>query len=326
MTFWAHTVPSRHLGADCVDFRHDRHPDPRRRLAAAMAGLLGIAVPFGTATASGSGATDPEPHQRIAVLAEEVILADVLELGLHPIASTATVPEAGFQGLDGYDTGGIEILSMTSLNLEQVAALEPDTIVTLQFWVDQVGEDALRGLGDLVVVPDGLSEAERVTLLGELLDRPAEAAALVAELEAATVRAATVVPDDCAVSLAAIYAGPSPAAFVDGPWDLPTAILNSGCRLVPDATQATPDGNGRVYLSMEQLGLLDTPLLVLLQSDLVEGEPQALATISDDPLWQQLPAVRSGDVVVFDRLGYPGAAGQIRFLDEFASHVAGEPS
>ena len=140
-------------------------------------------------------------------------------------------------------------------------------------------------------------------------------------LDQATERAREAVPDDCKVSLAAIYPGPSPAAFVAGPWDLPTSVLSTGCALDPDPTVAGPDANGRVYLSMEQLGILDAPTLILLQSETVAGEQQAMDEIAASPLWSELPAVRDGNVVVFDRLGYPGASGQIRFLDEFAALV-----
>ena len=292
-------------------------------LATAVATVTAVSTPR-VGAGSEPPASAPTEYGRIAVLAEEFVLADVLALGLDPIASTASVDEIGFQGLDEYDTSGIEVLPMTTLSLKHLASLEPDTIITLQFWVDQVGEEALRGLGDLLIIPDGLTIPERVTTLGELLDRPAEAAALVAELEDATAAAAAAVPDDCAVSLAAIYPGPSPAAFVAGPWDLPTAILSTGCALDPDESDATPDGNGRVYLSMEQLGLLDAPTIVLLQSDTVDGEPEAVAEIFANPLWQELPAVQHGDVVQFDRLGYPGVTGQIRFLQDFAALFAVE--
>lgn len=256
---------------------------------------------------------------RVVVLAEEALFADVLSLGVRPVASSASVVEAGFQGMDDFDTTGIEALPMTTLNLEQLAALRPDTIITLQFWADQIGEDVLRGAADrIVLVPDGLSIPDRVTYLGEQLGRQPQAAALVADLTAAEAAAAAKVPDDCVVSLVAIYPGPAPAVFVSGPWDIPSAVLATGCRLDPDATVVEPDRNGRVYLSMEQLGLLDAPRIVLLQSDTVEGEDAAVAEIEANPLWANLPAVQAHRVTVLDRLGYPGAAGQIRFYGEFA--------
>jgi iron complex transport system substrate-binding protein len=286
--------------------------------SAAGATTTGVAE---AATTAPPASTSPV-GDRVVVLAEEFVLADVLALGIEPVASTAAVVEVGFQGLDGYETGGIEVLPMTSLNIEHLASIRPDTIVTLQFWVDQIGEDVLRGTADLLVIPDGLSNAERLTVLGELLGRPDEAAAVRADLETAMRRADDAVPDDCVVSLAAIYPGPSPAAFVAGPWEIPTSILATGCALDPDPTVATPDQNGRVFLSLEELGILDAPKLVLLQSPAVEGEDAAVDEIAANPLWVQLPAVRSGDVVTFDRLGYPGASGQIRFLEEFAALFA----
>ena len=247
------------------------------------------------------------------------MLADVMALGIRPVASTASVTEVGFQGLDEYDTTGIEVLPMTTLSLEHLASIDPDVIITLQFWVDQIGEDTLRAMADLVVVPDGLTIPERLTNLGGQLGRVDEAAAVVADLEAATTRAAEIVPDDCVVSLAAIYPGPSPAAFVSGPWELPTSVLSTGCALDPDPTVAEPDQNGRVFLSLEQLDMLDAPTIVLLQSATVEGEQQAVDEITANPLWATLPAVQTDDVVTFDRLGYPGATGQIRFLEEFSA-------
>lgn len=260
--------------------------------------------------------------RRVVVLSEEFMLADVLELGVRPIASTASVPEIGFQGLDDYDTEGIEVLPMTTLSLEHLASLQPDVLIALQFWVDQVGEDALDGMGEVVIVPDGMSIPDRLTFLGDELGHPDEAAAVVADLEAATERAAAAVPDDCRVSLAAIYPGPAPAAFVAGPWDLPTAVLSTGCALDPDASTMAPDENGRVYLSTEQLTALDAPTLLLLQSTEVEGEEAAIEEIEATPLWAQLPAVQADRVLTFDRLGYPGASGQIRFLDALAEQLA----
>jgi iron complex transport system substrate-binding protein len=195
------------------------------------------------------------------------------------------VPEVGFQGMGAADTAGIEILPMTTLNLEHLATLQPDTIVTLQFWLEQIGPGQLEALADVIAIPDGLPLADRLTTLGEELGRPEHAAAVVAEHEAAVEAATATVGDGCVVSLAAVYPGPSVAAFVVGPWELPTSILDTGCQLDPDPSVAEPDGNGRVWLSLEQLGVLDAERIVLLQNDHVEGEPEALAEIEANPLW-----------------------------------------
>jgi iron complex transport system substrate-binding protein len=268
-------------------------------------------------------AADPGPDLgRVVVLSEEYLLSDVLSLGIEPIASTVSVEEAGIQGIEEYDTSGIEVLPMTTLSLEYLASLEPDTIIALQFWVDQVGEEVLAGMGDLVIVPDALGNREQMATLGELLGREEQAAANIAQFDAAIEEATTTVGDDCVLSLAAIYSGPNVAAFVAGPWEIPTSILSTGCVLDPGPDVAEPDNNGRVWLSNEQLGILDAPTIVLLQSEAVEGESDAVADIMANPLWTALPAVQSDDVVVFDRLGYPGMDGQIRFLGDFSTAFA----
>lgn len=296
----------------------------RRPLAALLA--LGVAIAIGAGAAPAAASTPPSTDSapdfdasRMVVLAEEFLLADVLALGFEPIASTATVETVGLQGLGDYDTDGIDVLSMTELNLEQLATLEPSVIVTLQFWADEAGIDRLETIAPVIIVPDGLSGAEQATALGALLGRDDEAAALIADLDTATADAAARVPDDCVVSLAAIYSGPSVALFVDGPWELPSAVQSVGCTLEP-GVELEHDQNGRAWIATEQLELLAAPTIVLLQTPTVEGEDAAIAEITDDPLWARLPAVEAGRVWTFDRLGYPGIEGSIRFLDEFASH------
>ena len=126
--------------------------------------MLAAAVDDDPATATGAATATPSPTSapttttaaptrdlgRVVVLAVEFMLADVMSLGIEPFASTASVAEVGFQGLDGFDTAAIEAMPMTTLNLEQLAAMEPDTIIiSRQFWIDQIGEEQLGGLGDV---------------------------------------------------------------------------------------------------------------------------------------------------------------------------------
>jgi iron complex transport system substrate-binding protein len=253
---------------------------------------------------------------QVVSLAEEFVLADLLALGIEPVASTATVDTVGFQGLDGFDTSGIEVLPQTTLSLEYLASLRPDTIVTLQFFVDQVGAEVLEGIADVIVVPDGLTAAEQIVALGDLVGRPDQAAAIAADIDAATAEAAAQIGEGCTLSLAAVYPGPTVAAFVDGSTGLARAFEDVGCRLIPGPDVAAPDANGRAFLSSEQFGLLDQPTLVLMQNATVDGESEALDEIEDNPIWQKLPAVAADSVVVIDRLGYPGAPGLVRFVGE----------
>jgi iron complex transport system substrate-binding protein len=258
-------------------------------------------------------------------LGEEFLLADLLALGVTPVASTATVPTAGFQGLDQFDTSGIDALPATELNLERIAAYQPDVIVTTRFVATEVGEPLLAELAELVVLDDDATAADQLLALAERFDATDAAAQLLADLDTARDELAAQVAAraaPCVVSLATVYPGPSPAAWTTGATDMPAAILDAGCALRPGSDAGEPDRNGRLFLSLEQFGLLDAPVLVLLQSETVDGEADALAELTDDPLWASIPAVAGGQVVTLDRLGYPGVAGQIVLHEELVDVVA----
>lgn len=272
---------------------------------------------------SGSSGEAEAPSPRVLLLGEEYLLADALALGIVPIASTATVADAGFLGVDGHDTSGIEVLENTDTDLESLVALETDVVVAAQYVVDALGEDALAPYGELTVVPEGVTGEEVLAVLAEVFDRRAEADELLARLADARERAAAEIePQE--VSVAAVYPGPSVAVFVDGPWAVPQALLDAGCTLVPDASEPH-DENGRVHLSLENLDLIAGPTLILLVSEVVEGEPAALDRIQDDPLWTELPAPAADRVHRLDRLAYPGIEGRIRLVDDLIEILGAQP-
>ncbi len=273
-----------------------------------------------TTTTAGSDASGKDLGNVLA-LGEEFLLADLLSLGITPVASTATVADAGWSGLDDFDTEGIEILPNTEANFEQLAALDVDTVLALDYVVDQVGMEKLEALGEVIVVPTGTG-ADELTELGKIVGREDAAAELVEELDAAKAAAAGTAADDCEVSLATIYGGPTPAAWISAPNNVAIALEDMGCELSPSTEDQEADMAGRVYLSLENLGLLSAPKLIMLQTSAVEGEDESLAEIEDNPVWQGLPAVKADEVTTLDRLGYPGVAGLIRLYDELAQTVA----
>jgi ABC-type Fe3+-hydroxamate transport system substrate-binding protein len=257
----------------------------------------------------------PPIDERIVVLGQEALLADLLALGITPVAATANVEEVGFLGLDAYDTSAIEVLPGLEINLERLALLEPDRLITTEFFAEEIGRDVLEQLAELTVLPDGLSAEELIAEYGALFDRMDQAEAMIAELEAARATAATELAGLVA-SVVAIYPGPSVAAFVEGPWSVPATLISAGVTLVPAPDEAEPDRNGRAFLSMEQLGLITGPQLILLQNEFVEGENDAIEQMNGDPLWQRVAAVAAGEVTVLDRLGYWGVDGEIRLIDD----------
>ncbi|HRD99870.1 MAG TPA: ABC transporter substrate-binding protein [Ilumatobacteraceae bacterium] len=288
----------------------------------ASTATTGESVPTSSAPSTDAPTTDPAPiEDKIVVIGEEYLLADLLALDVVPFASTATVADKGFQGLDAYDTSGIQILPATTLNVEALATMAPDRIIILNFFANEVGEDLLNGIAPTTVIPDGLTPEQLITIYGEMFDRKAQADALIAELDAARADA-TAALSGLSVSAATIYSGPSLAAYVSGPWTVPQTLLDAGATLVPDPSQVEPDRNGRGWLSLEQIGLLSAPQLLLFQTETVDGEDAAIEAIEANPLWAQLPAVKSGDVTTFDRLGYPGIEGRVRLIADLIAALA----
>lgn len=277
--------------------------------------------PSGVGTDDGGRAATAETPTVLA-LGEEYLLADLLLLGIRPVASTANVVlDEGFAGLGQRDTEGIEALPSTEPNLERLAGYRADVVVANTFVADYLGREVLEGLGgELVVVPD--DHADRILALGDTFDRRAEAEAALADLdEAIAAGGAALDAGGRAVSVATVYPGATVAAWVDGPIDVPATLLAMGFTLRPGATDVQGEEGGRLYLSNEQLDVLDAETLVALQSDLVAGEPEALEAMAEDPLWSGLPAVASGNVVTVDRLGYPGIAGRRRLVDDVVARL-----
>lgn len=253
---------------------------------------------------------------RIVALGEEFLLADLLALGIRPVASTATVDTAGFQGIDEADTEGIEPLPSYEADFERLAGLRPDTVIASPFIIEQAGRDKLEAIADIIEMPDKATPTEQITFLGKAFGLEAEAADLVDGLNSELEASKADVPDDCTVSLGTIYSGRNLAAWIAAPNVPATVLLDLGCTLAPSTADAPPDQAGRVYLSEEQLEMLSAPKLILLQTPTVEGEDAARAEMENSPLWGRLPAVAAGEVTVLDRLGYPGIEGMRRLVTE----------
>lgn len=294
-------------------------------LTALLAAVLVACSNADDATTTTTAATSEDPaveDQRIVALGEEFLLADLLALGVTPVASTATVAEVGFVGLDESATEGIEPLPSTEPNVERLAALEPDVIVATPFVVDQLGEDLLTGLAELVVV-DSEDPREAMRQLGDAFGRTEEADALVTALDDAVAAGRERLPEGLEVSVATVYPGPSLAVWVAGPATVPDLLDELGVTMVPGADDVDAS-DGRAFISNERLDLLAAPTLVLLQSSIVEGEATAFEELSADPRWSALPAVADDRVIELDRLDYPGVVGRTEAVGALVAQLGGE--
>jgi iron complex transport system substrate-binding protein len=307
-----------------------------RALAAAVAAL--------TVGAAATGCGDPSPKQptatartvahdhgttpvpaapkRAVALGEEFLLADVLDLGVKPIASTATLGDH-FTGLPAAATRGIEPLDLLLLDLERIAQLRPDLLIVDRFVLGQTGFDRLSAIAPTLPLPDDVKVGWRETYerLAAWLGAEEVARRRLGEYDEAVADARRKVGSGRTVSIATAY--PSEiVAWADGPINVPAVAREIGLELVPG-----PDDrpgrlrHGRASISLERLDLLDGRDLILLQNGGVEGEHTALERMRASPLFARLPAVRSGRLHVLDRLGYPGVAGRAQLASELADLV-----
>lgn len=257
----------------------------------------------------------PANPQRILAMGEEWLLADLIALDIQPLASSVNLPDA-VPGIPAEALAGIQLFSSTQTNLESLAELQPDLIIGNRYFVESAGYDILSELAPTVALSNTLplpAYVETAAIFGMADSAQAQVDAFKADVADAAAQLGDTRPT---VTVATIYAGPSLAVWATGPTSVPQSLLDLGFTLRPDpaALGNALGANGRAWLSLEQLPLLDGERLILVQSSVVEGEDAAVAEFQNNALWATLPAVQHEQVAVLDRLGYPGFTGQQQLL------------
>jgi iron complex transport system substrate-binding protein len=218
------------------------------------------------------------------------------------VLALGVVPVGVRENLGDYDApnrpwareqlGGEELPTVggAEIDIEAVAALEPDLIVGVYSFIDQAVYDQLSGIAPTLAqtdeYPDGATPWQQQTLLtGQALGKEDEAEALVEEVESQFAAAREDNPDFDGQALAVDFAGVADSPhYLFGADDLRTQFFTDLGFEVADVSTA---------VSQEQLPLLD-------QDVLIGGgytEDEALT----DPLFAGL------DVVTSDRTVYFGA-------------------
>lgn len=260
----------------------------------------------------------PVAPQRVLALGEESLLVDLLDAGVRPVAASVNIPES-VPLLSAAERENIALFpSAGDISLETLSSYEPDLIIGIQFFIEQIGYQRLARIAPTVALSGSTpleNYIEALTVFGRGEQAQRDVAAFRAEVQAAATRI------DAAsrrVSLVTIYPGPNVALWFDGPSPIPLLLRDLGVQIRPDpaATAGLTIRNGRAFISLERLPLIDGETIFLLQSYSIEGEESAVADVQASPLWQQLPAVQSDRVVVLDRIGYPGLRGQHALLSD----------
>lgn len=259
----------------------------------------------------------PVAPQRVLALGEESLLVDLLDAGVRPVAASVNIPES-VPLLSAAERENIALFpSAGDISLETLSSYEPDLIIGIRFFIEQIGYQRLARIAPTVALSGSTpleNYIEALTLFGRGEQAQRDVAAFRAEVQAATrIDAASQ-----RVSLVTIYPGPNVALWFDGPSPIPLLLRDLGVQIRPDpaATAGLTIRNGRSFISLERLPLIDGETIFLIQSYSVEGEESAVADVQASPLWQQLPAVQSDRVVVLDRIGYPGLREQRALLSD----------
>jgi iron complex transport system substrate-binding protein len=191
----------------------------------------------------------------------------------------------------------VEAIPVTdTVPFEAIAAQQPDLIVVSWAAADQNTYDRLTEIAPTIPL---LGEADVdqwqdiATLAGEILELPDEAAALVAEADQTSADVLAELPGLEGRTYTLVNYVPGDAIYVvaDPNDGAATFFAQLGMAIDPDLVAMDDGGSGRLTLSLEQIGLLDADMLVLLTNG---------ADPTDIPGYSNLPAVESGAVSVLD--------------------------
>lgn len=253
----------------------------------------------------------PTNPQRVLALGEELLLADLLELGVKPAASSGNYPEK-YVGIDPALTEGLTPFSMWEMDVEDLILVEPDLVLLPENYYPFAPEafDTIAQLAPMVTLPtttDWRSDFRFIASVFQLDDLAKEKiAGLDGDFEATKSELAI---DGQTVSFASIYPGATDVTL----WLTDQAqILNVavalGLEVVPDAADYQVDQIGRVWISFERANEITGETLIMLQTTggLAPEEETSYTAFTQSEAWQTLPAVQNDRVYEIERVGHPG--------------------
>lgn len=223
---------------------------------------------------------------------------DVLTaLGHPPVAAAIDPTRAGWypwQQSDGIDA--IEVGADYSIPYETVATFQPDLIVGSWGIADAAAYETLAAIAPTIALLEERDVdpwEDMAAAAGEFLGEPDAAAALVADRDQAIADLAAELPGLAGKTYALANYVPGDQIYVvadpnDGASQL---FAKLGMQIDPELLAMEDGGYGRVELSLENIGELDSDLLLLLTNG---------AETSDIPGFDALPAVQTGAVSVLE--------------------------
>jgi iron-siderophore transport system substrate-binding protein len=257
------------------------------------------AFPVTVGTAFGDVTIEEEPTRVVALGWSDAETA--LALGVQPVGASDWLGFGG-EGVGPWAEGRYdeapEIIETLEPSFEAIAALQPDLILDTRSSAAQDRYDSLSAIAPTIGQPEGVgpyqtSWKQQLELVGQALGKDDEAQQLAADLDQQFADASAANPSFEGTQVAvAAYTSTGFGAYVRG--DARVDFMEQlGFTNKPEIQELATE-NFFVPVSEEQLPLLDAALTVAFP---IFVEP---SQITDNPLWQALPAVQAGHAVVLE--------------------------
>jgi iron complex transport system substrate-binding protein len=313
-----------------------------RREFLIWAGGLLVLAPYGCAS-GGEGANEadsqetrtiehalgrtkvPSNPQRVVVLSTGLLDA-AITLGVTPIAAPQS--EGEFPAYLGDATEGIKHLGDPTAepNLEKIAALEPDLILTEEYGGEVFGGyENFSEIAPTVPITFASSAEwrEYVAKSAETLGREEQLAEAKADYEKHAVEVAgKIAPVIEGREVATLRIEPE-TILAYGPNSFTGTVLADARVLRPEPPAGVKETFDYYEVSPKLLARVDGDIILVYSQ-----EPGAVEELSANPLWDDLPAVRNGLVFEVDfehwliGVGYSAASAN---LDDLENHLLDEP-
>lgn len=249
--------------------------------------------------------TDP---QRIAVLHDKNLGTPLIELGVLPVGSHGRVTAGGepfirgsitVTGLD-FDNSAIEFLGGNPADLERIAAVQPDLIIT-STWQDADVTQLSQIAPTVVVDTTARGTIGVFPLLAEATSREEELAVLEQRYEAQIEQIRRIV--DTGNITVSVLQGVSDGLYVQHTYSALGKVLRDAGFRFPEAVDAIPEGSFETW-SAERLPDLDADVIFMTYRTDQEQVPQDARDAVDalvPGFCDLLHACRAGQMVILPR-------------------------
>ncbi|WP_306338587.1 ABC transporter substrate-binding protein [Streptomyces sp. KL118A] len=267
----------------------------------------------------------PVHPQRVVVL-DTAELDSAITLGVRPVGATHVEASSGFPGyLPKDEVGGIkDVGEMMTPNMEAIAALEPDLILTSKIR-HAAKYDQLKQIAPTVMTETtGYPWKENFQVHADALGKQAEAKKVVADYKAHTKKVTTAIggpakAEQTEVNVLRFIEGADIRLYGDQSY-IATLLKDVGLGRAPISAKAK---DGFSYdLSPEKIDLADTD--VIFRSTYGDPKKSKETQTVGSGLWKNMKAVKSGNVHTVDDelwiqgIGYTAAD---RILDEMQADL-----